>query len=314
MKRPIIPRPRRARPFGAKFGRDSESFGGGRKPEPPPKTYLPQILICLGMALFLCLLICLLGQVPKVKEVRVTGGDIYSAEVMLQYVDVHTGDKLMAFDSGDIEAQMMEAMPLLADARVQKHISGNVTVTATEHRNLYYTCHNRNYYIFTSDSLRVLCALPDDSEARRVGAVYIGLPESARVRVGECVGFVNLPYAPETQSALFDYEVETDVPEKENAYVEACIDALMSSSLAPRIKGLELSDRYDIWFVLDGQVRIRIGDVTELEDKLSTAIRALEERAASGVDAGELPLLLDVSDPTRIIFRASPDVTIPAWG
>ncbi len=313
MKRPLIPPIRRHKSFAEKFGRDVEHFGSRQKPEPPPKTYLPRILVCLAGVAGLCLVVCILATLPRVGEVSAEGGEIYSADVMLYYANVQTGDDFFGFSTADVERQMKAYMPLIDRAQVKKHLNGDVTITATEHRNLYYTCHNRNYYIFTSDSLTVLCAMSTPDEARRVGAVYIGLPESTRLRVGERVRFINLPYAPETQTDMSDYAVETDVPERENAYVREFIRIFMDSPLASRVRGMELSDRYDLWLVLDDSVRVHVGDMSELADKLSTAHRALEERAASGVDAGELPLSVDVSNPTRIIFRASPEVEIPAW-
>ncbi len=314
--RPIIPPPRRQTPFAAKFGRNVEHFGSRQKPTPPSHGHLPHIILGLVCALTLCIGICLLGTLPKVGEVRAAeGGQIYPAHVLLHYADVHTGDSLWGFDTFAVEKQMKEYMPLLASARVRKHWNGDVSISAVEYDSLYYTCHNRNYYIFTTDDMEILCALPTPDEGRRVGAVYIGLPEVARVRVGESITYVNLPYAPDTQvENPSDFEVETDTPEEENAYVRLFIDTLMSSPLASRVRGMELSDRYNLYFVLEGNVRVSVGSISELSDKLTMAHRALAEREASGVDIGDLPLSVDVSDPVRVILRASPEVVIPAWG
>ncbi len=314
MKRPIFPRPRRATPFAEKFGRDVEYFGRGRKPEPPPKTYFAHVIIGMVCALFLCLGICLLGMIPKVRTVSAVGGRIYSDSVMLHYADLDTGDLLWGFDTKDVEKQMKRYMPLLSSAKVKKHLNGNVSIRATEYEKLYYTCHNRNYYIFTTDDWHVLCAMATDEEARRVGAVYIGLPESAKVRVGESISFINLPYDPETHGGeLSTVEVETDVPEKENAYVHTFVDTLLATSFADRLVGMELADRYNLYFVLDGGIKVSLGDMSELDEKLRIFQRTLKEREDAGMDAGELPIAVDASDPSRITFRASPDVKLPPW-
>ena len=315
MKRPLIPIPRRKRSFGDKFGRESDFFGSPQKHEPPPKTYLPHILFGLTGLLALTVTVCLLGSLPKVREVSAEGGRMYDANHLLYYADIHSGDSLLGFDSRAVERQMKRYMPLLREAHVRKHINGDVSISSSEYESLYYTCHNRNYYAFTTDAWQVLCALSEDTEPRRVGAIYIGLPESARVRVDERISFINVPYASDRPSGdRVDYEVETDVPEKENAYVREFVDALMSSPLAERVRGMELSDRYDLWFVLDGAVRVSVGDMSELEDKLSSVHTILEDRAASGVDAGDMPLEVNASDPTRTVVRASPSVDIPSWG
>ncbi len=314
MKRPLIPRPRRATPFMQKFGRDTEFFGSRKKPEPPPKTYLPMILFCLVGGLILCLAISLLGLLPKVRNVTAKDGRIYSAEVLVHYADIESGDLLWGFDSASVAKQMREYMPLLDTIRVRKHLNGDVSIRVTEHENLYYTCHNRNYYVFTADELRVLCVRPTDSEARQGSAVYIGLPESARVRVGETVTFINLPYASDTTAGTSGYEAETEEPEVENAYVMTFVEAVMKSPFADRVMGMELSDRYDLWLVLEGSVRVSVGDMSELADKLSIAHRALEERGLSAGSTDGLPVSVDVSDPARIVFRSSPDIDIPDWG
>ncbi len=314
MKRPLIPVPRRHRTFQEKFGRDVEFFGSREKYEPPPKTYLPRILLCLAGVWLLSVTACLLGLLPRVGEVSAEGGQMYDAEHLLYYADIHTGDRLLGFDTRQVEKEMKQYMPLLKAAHVRKHINGDVTVSSTEYESLYYTCHNRNYYAFTTDKWEVLCAMADGNECRRVGSIYIGLPESAYVRVGKQVSFVNLPYASEeTSEHAVDYEVETDVPEKEYAYIREFVDMLMSSPLSPRVRGMELSDRYDLWFVLDGRIRVSVGDMSELADKLNAVEGVLEDRAASGADTGDLPLSVDVSDPTRTVVRLSPQVEIPNW-
>ena len=311
MKRPLIPIPRRRKSFEAKFGRNVETFGSLQKHEPPPRTYLPHILLGLAGLLVLTVAVCFLGTLPKVAEVHAEGGRMYDAEHLLYYADIQSGDVFLGVDAPAIEKQMKRYMPLLRAAHVRKHINGNVTISTTEYESLYYTCHNRNYYAFTTDAWEVLCGMAEDSEPRRVGAVYIGLPEAARVRVEEKITFINLPYAVGDPSA---YEAETDVPEKEYAYVKEFVNTLMSSPLASRVVGMELSDRYDLWFVLEGSVRVSVGDMSELAEKLASVQMVLEDRAASGVDAGEMPLEVNVSDPTRTVVRSSPDVQIPAWG
>ena len=173
---------------------------------------------------------------------------------------------------------------------------------------------NVQFNIIDAETHEVLCVSGDASEARRVGATYLGLPACTRVRVGEELTFINLPYAPETDSPeISTYELETYEPERENAYVFEFVDILMGSTLSDRVIGMELGDRYDMWLVLRGGIRIRVGGMEELERKLALADRALQDQAQNaGIPAG-MPTLVDVSDPTRIIHRSSPDVELPDW-
>jgi hypothetical protein len=109
------------------------------------------------------------------------------------------------------------------------------------------------------------------------------------------------------------YEIETDEPAVENAYVFEFVEALMTSPLAPRVTGMELGDRFDLWFVLDGSIKVKVGNMDELDRKLTVTERSLRDRAEEGFDAGGLPTLVDVSSPARIIHRTAPDIELPAW-
>jgi hypothetical protein len=139
------------------------------------------------------------------------------------------------------------------------------------------------------------------------------------MRVGEPLSFIHLPYEPDSAPSdnLADYEIETDEAEVEYAYVTEFIDTVMASPLAERVTGMELGDRYDLWMVLDRRIKLRIGNMDELERKLNLAVRTLAEREEAGGEAGSvpgrMPVLMDVSDPSRIIYRMSPDIVLPDW-
>ena len=51
----------------------------------------------------------------------------------------------------------------------------------------------------------------------------------------------------------------------------------------------------------------------ELDRKLSMTDRSLNDRTEQGKDDGSMPVLVDVSVPSRIIHRASPDIELPDW-
>lgn len=314
MKKIRIPRRGRYRSFGEKFARDARPFGSGEKPTPPDYGSLPFLLLCmLGLAA-LTAAVFFLGKLPKVKSVTADEGVYYSATAVLAHAGIEAGDEMLGFDSLATARELKEKLPLMDKVRVRKRLNGSVTVQFTEVESLYYTRHNQNYYIIDAETHEVLCVSGDATEARRVGAIYLGLPECTRVRVGETLTFINLPYTPETDvPEISTYELETYEPEKENAYVFAFVETLMASPLWERVVGMELGDRYDLWLVLQGGIRIRVGDMEELERKLTLADRSLQDKAASGGIPDGMPTLVDVSDPTRIIHRSAPDVELPDW-
>ena len=314
---------RRPRSFAEKFSAEGEFFGSRERKRTgcDPKWRL----ILLGMLGGAVLTGGILwgSGLWRVTEVAVADGQFYTASVIREYADITPGEAMLGFDGADVKARLRDGLPLLDDIRIRKGLGGKVTITYREISQAYYTCHNGNYYLINGEDLsaetagkegEVLGVFSNPKEARRVGAVYVGLPEAARVRVGEPLTFINLPYEPDSAPEdQVEYELETDEPAVEYAYVAAFMEALMTSPLAPRVTGMELGDRYDIRFVLDGRILVRVGSMDELDRKLSLAERSLEDREAAGKDDGTLPVLVDVSDPARIIHRSSPDVELPGW-
>ena len=314
MKKIRIPRPKKHRSFGEKFGRGVRPFGSGEKHSRVDYGSLPLLLLCMLGGVVLTVAVMLLGKLWKVTDVTAAEGTYYTSSAVVASLGVEAGDEMLGFDGSTAIKELRRRLPLLDRVKIRKHLDGRVSVTFTEVEELYYTCHNQNYYIIDAETREVLCVMAKPDEARRVGAVYLGLPECARVRVGEELSFVVLPYPPETDAPeLSTYELETEEPEKENAYVLDFVETLMTSSLSERVVGMELGDRFDLWLVLNGGVRVRVGDMDELERKLSAVDGALAKMAQDGGLSAGLPILVDVSDPARVICRVSPEIELPDW-
>ena len=300
--------------FDVKFAKDGEFFGSRERKDKPNYGKLPVMMICCMGGIVLCLATLLLTGLWKVNQVSTHDGQLYSASRVLECAGVEAGDGMLSFDRFSLKRTLKEALPLIDTVKVRRRFNGDVIISFTEFTNLYYTQHNVNYYIISADTKEVLCVDASPAEAQRVGAIYLGLPETTRVRVGEELTFINLPYQIETDNPeLVTYELETEEPEIEHAYVYAFAEALMTSPLAPRVTGMELGDRFDIWFVLDHSIKVRVGGMEELERKLTFTERSLREQEEKGFDANGLPTLVDVSDPARIIHRTSPDIDMPDW-
>lgn len=314
MKKIQIPTPRKVMSFSEKFGRGVTKFGTGVKPAPTEFGHIPLILLIMLGVVVLCVSLMLLGRLWKVKSVTAADGQLYSATVLVDQSGVKAGDGFLSFDAGDVAKRLKKELPLLEKVKVRKSLSGKVTITVTEQTDLYYTCHNQNYYIISQKTHKVLSVHADPTEARRVGAIYLGLPEATRVRVGDELSFVNLPYAPDSLPPEYTtYEVETGEPEEEYAYVFEFVKAMEATSMGTHITGMELGDRYDIWVVLDHMIKIRVGSMDELDRKLDLADRSLNDKAQNGGLPQDMPTLVDVSDPARIIHRTSPDIELPDW-
>ena len=157
------------------------------------------VLCALGGAVLTGALLISVGF-WRVTEVTAEDGQFYTAAVVKEYAGLHAGDRMLGFDKAAVEERLKAGLPLLENIRIRRHLDGRVSISYGEITDVYYTCHNENYYLISAedegkeDGYEVLGAFSNSKEARRVGAVYVGLPEATRVRVGEPLTFIDLPY------------------------------------------------------------------------------------------------------------------------
>lgn len=298
-----------SRSFARKFGRKRPWGGRGERPLWPWRAALYAIL-GLAASMVLCAAIYFLSSLWKVSDVAVQGTVRYDPETILSVVDIESGDRMIDFDGWAVEDQLKEEFPLLKSVKLKRRLNGQVVLRVTEVEELYYTCHHVNYYLISAKDMTVLDVSTSPAEYQSFGAVYLGFPEEARVRVGEKVSYVYLPYAPvNPPEELATYEVVTDEPDEEYSYVQAFIQAVNETSMADRVTGMELGDRYDLYLILDGRVKICFGSMNELSRKLTQAVNIL----ALHTEESTLPAVLDVSDPSRSTYREDAGLILPDW-
>ncbi len=304
-------RAQKPRTFSEKFGRDA-AFFGSREPHTVTKPRVGWLVkLVAGSVGIICVCVCtfLLSELWRVDTVTSKDGSYYTADTLIRLSGVEAGDAMLSFDASDVSERLREALPLLKTVKVRRHLNGELEICVTDEEKVYYTCYHRNYYLISAESLRVLGVFASPDEARRVGALYIGLPEEAYVRVGEKLTYRYLPYAPESvPEEQATYELETDEPKEEYAYVFEFVSAV-ESAFGGRVSGMETADRYDLWIVLDGRVQVCLGTMDELDRKLQLANRVLSENGGTG----DLPARLDVSDPQRSTYREGLQIELPDW-
>ena len=304
-------RARKKRSFDEKFGRDAEFFGSreSRAIQKPRMGWLVKLTLGSLGAILLCVSLLLLSGLWQVKTVTAQDGRYYTAEALIRLSGVESGDPMLGFDASDVSERLREALPLVKTVKVRKHLNGELELRVTEEKKVYYTCYHRNYYLISAESRRVLGVFSTPDEACRVGALYVGLPEEARVRVGEKLTYQYLPYDPESApEELATYEVMTDEANEEYSYVFEFLLAV-ESAFGGRVNGIEAADRYDLWLVLDGRVQVRFGTMEELDRKITLAGRVLSENGGTG----DLPARLDVSDLDRSTYREGLHIELPDW-
>ncbi len=297
-----------SRSFSKKFGQESTSQGRGYTPLWPWKACFYTIL-GLGIALIVSALLLILTNAWKVEDVKVEGAEKYSADALIYASGITEGDSMMSFGERSMTEKLQAVHPLIRNVRVKRSLNGTVTLRVTEEANVYYTCLRSNYYLISAEDLTVMGIASEGDRFKEYGAMYIGFPEETRLTVGEKVIFAYLPYEPvSAPEEVATYEVDTAEAEEEYAYVWDFVNAVCDSVLSERITGMELSDRYDLYLIYDGYIKIRFGNVQDLNRKLRLAEEILQEEN----DGERIPAEMDVST-TKGTYREIPDLSLPVW-
>lgn len=244
-----------------------------------------------------------------VTDLRVEGAAGYNGEDLLAGSDIRVGDRMLGFEASAVEKQLQTRFPLLATVEVERSMNGTVSISVTEEKRFLRTSHYQNEYLLSADTLRVIAVDTVSDAWRSMNAPYIGLPEEAWLQVGETLTYRYLTYPAEGEAA----DAEVTAPSEQTAeeyfrYVGTVRDAILSSTMGARVTGMELGDRYDLWFLLDGRIKVYLGNADSLTYKLSQAELVLSRQQSTGSKA-----VLDVSDPAQVSYREAPDMVLPSW-
>lgn len=244
-----------------------------------------------------------------VTNLRVEGAVGYNGDDLLSVSGIQVGDRMLDFSTSEVEKHLQTKCPMLATVEVERSMNGTVSISVTEEKRFLRTSHYQNEYLLSADTLRVIAVDTAPDAWRSMNAPYIGLPEEAWLQVGETLTYRYLTYPAEGEAADADVAPPSGKTAEEYfRYVGTVRDAILSSSMGTRVTGMELGDRYGLWFLLDGRIKVYLGNADSLTYKLSQAELVLSRQQSTGSKA-----VLDVSDPAQVSYREAPDMELPSW-
>lgn len=297
------------RSFTKKFGKDG-SLAKGSQPSVTPWRVIFWVIFASGAGMILAAALFGLGLCWKVTAVEVKGSEFHDAEVILAVADIQAGDLSLGFDASDIQSKLKQEYPIISSVKVKRGLDGTVTLQVKEEKTLYYTCHHVNYYLISGDDMEVIHISSTDDLYRAYGAIYLGLPEEASLQVGKKISFDFLPYQPvNPPEELSTYEIVTEEAEEEYAYTLELVERLENSPFFSLLNGVDTSDRYDVYFVFNDHIMVRLGNMKELDRKLEQAVYIVNNKLSSG----DIPAVIDVSNPAKSTLRQNPQLEMPDW-
>ncbi len=218
----------------------------------------------------------LYAYVFVVDFVEVSGNSRYTSEEILSACGINAGDKLydLPVNLDELENLLMKKFPYIEAVEVERFIPNRVVITVVEDA-AEFVAEIYGEYALLSEDLRVL----EISDVKPEGNfVRIVLPEVKNAVEGELIEF------------------KDDMLNVASAAATAVCSETMRSGTTV----LNISDRFGIWIGYEDRYKLMIGDINDIELKLTIAFEIMKNDIFSGGNKGTI-YLDNTGSPSVII-------------
>ena len=231
------------------------------------------LMLLIGCAVLLLGILLLLLPSFKVKKIVVSGDlGIVTEQQIIEASGVQLGDEIIGMDLHAVLSRLESALPNQSFTVSPTPFSIKIKV---EQHAVAYMEYGGKWFSLDRD-FRVLDV--SESEEKYAGLLRIKLPDISGLSVGSPVTFM---------------DTETD-----RTYIQTMFELFEALELTDRVDLLDVSQKFNVSYVVDGSTRIVLGKVSDLEVKLELAEKMLAAREGSADYA-----VVDVSDLKRSTYR-----------
>lgn len=217
-----------------------------RKPNKKVLSVLRFGMLLSGAVIVVLALTMLILPIFKINKIVVEGNSYYDDATVAQMAGISAGDELFGWDMQKSCNAIMAAYPYASDIYVSIEFF-TVKIEIVEKPTVMYAECQNQYFSFDR-SLRVL-EIKSDGEKAFSPFLRVKLPSVSSVQVGQNVQFAN---------------AETDV-----SYLLQLLDTLSSHNLLENVTYVDASDRFALSFLLSNAVRVEIGELKSMNEKLT---------------------------------------------
>lgn len=216
-----------------------------------------------------------------IKDIRVEGSELYTADMLMSSCGLSLDDKLPIFSKNEFENALLEEFPYIKDCSISVELPNTLIFTLTEEKAEIYAEIFGEYYAMNS-SLRIL----ERSESKEdfSDLLFVKLPRVKSAVVGDRLELAD--------------GLDCD-------YIVNFFESIDSSALAGRLGVVYFDKKFDIVASVDGKFRILFGSPTELTLKISAAAHIIDENAEKCTSGSVLDVR--VVDIAGIVLNADID-------
>lgn len=190
----------------------------------------------------------------NISSIKVTKkGSYYSEQEIISASGLDIGKNMIRTDFDSAAARIETMLPYVLEADIQKNFSGAVTITVKDNKAAMIFAVKNGFALADADG-KVLELLPKEPE--KSDFIVLKTSKELTANPGEYIGF-----ADENEKKLYE---------------EICA-ALKKTGLYGDITSLDISEPLNIKIVYQNRLRIKVGDVSDIESKLTAAAKTIEQ-------------------------------------
>lgn len=213
--------------------------------------------ILLFSVIFLAFLAVSFFVFFRVREIDVTGNNMYTDEQILEFVSFHTGDNLFSFDASKAEANLRKNLPYLGSVSITRKLPSAVSIEVSERtEDLAYHLGDEIYLV--SGDLQVLGRYGANEVIPDVTVLYAGA-------VGKCIVGETLTF--------LDRRTEDNLKE-----LYACLAA---NGLLKKVRSIDITSRFDITLNYEDRFTVYLASADNMDIKIKF-LSAILERFGTG--------------------------------
>lgn len=233
------------------------------------------LLVTASFILLLTLYV-LYAYVLVVASVEVTGSERYTSEAIAAASGIAVGDKMYDLSVGEDELTtiLTKRFPYIGSVELKRVIPDRIVINVTEETAVFVS-EIYGEYVMLSKDLRVL-EIRDSAPAE--DCIKLILPDVKNAVEGQSIEF---------RTDVFDV-------------VHKAAQAVSSESMREGTSVLDMSDRFNIRISYEDRYKLMIGDVNDIELKLTLAFEIMKDEVFSGGNKGII-YLDNVNSPSVII-------------
>lgn len=208
--------------------------------------------ICIILSIIAIVVVLSLTVFFKIENIKIINNNIYTTEQIQAVLPIDTQKNLFLIDKKGAEAKLEQNLPYIYDVEITRKLPSTVVVKIIETPQVYSIKNPDETYILLDDTFKVL-----ESNATE-------LPEN------------NIEIIDLTLSSIVVGQTATIEDDQVKADITALINSIKRLKLgeATAIQTVDVNNNYVIY---DNRITIKLGTIDDIDNKLYSALTAIEK-------------------------------------